>query len=149
MKAGILVPLWSELVRTMICSKRVLVVSSLVAYLLATTSVQALHDHSGPAHHCSCCGGIFESGVAPENRGEDCCAEHADGESGGSHHHSGSKSCDESCFACRLLAVKGVAPTAFAVAPHITAVFQVEPRARSFFPLHRPSQPLSRGPPCC
>jgi hypothetical protein len=147
MKAGILVPLWSELVRTMICSKRLLVVSSLVAYLLATTSVQALHDHSSAAHHCSCCGGINEFGVAPESRGE-CCAEHADGESGRSHHHSGSKSCDESCFACRLLAVKGVAPTAFAVAPHITAVFQVEQTARSYFPHYRPSQPLSRGPPC-
>lgn len=131
----------------MICSKRVSVIFSLVAYLLATAGVNALHDHSSHSHHC---GGTCKIGAAAEDGNEDCCPQDADGELNHSHRHpTGSKSCDESCFACRLLAVKGVAATTLVVIPSIAAVCPVEQPSRSFFPLQRPTQPLSRGPPCC
>jgi hypothetical protein len=128
----------------MIRSKRIPVVFSIVGYLLATTAVHALHDHSGHAHHRLACSGATteEGGEASSRGGPDGGDEH-------SHHHPfGPTCCDESCFACRLLAVKCVAAASLAVILSIAPVYLIEQTARSFFPLQRPSQPLSRGPPC-
>jgi hypothetical protein len=134
----------------MIRAKRFPAVFSIVGYLLATTAVQALHDHSGHAHHCRQCHVTSEDGTAADEIGDACCSD--TGHDKTEHplrHRSGPTSCDESCSACRLLAVKCVAPTLFTVVPSVAAVYLVELPARPFFPLQPPSRPLSRGPPCC
>jgi hypothetical protein len=129
----------------MIRSKRIPVAFSIVGYLLATTALHALHDHSAHAHHSLAC-----AGAATEESGEGSHLGSPDGEGDHSHHHPfGPTCCDESCFACRLLAVKCVASAPLTVIPSIAPVCLIEQPARSFFPLQRPSQPLSRGPPCC
>jgi hypothetical protein len=130
----------------MIRSKRIPVVFSIVGYLLATTAVHALHDHSAHAHPSLAC-----SGEAAEDRDEVFVfSPHSpDGEGEHSHHHPfGPTSCDDSCFACRLLAVKCVAAAPLVVVPSIAVVCPIAQPARSFFPFQRPTQPLSRGPPC-
>jgi hypothetical protein len=132
--------------RVMMRSKRVKVVLSLVGYLLATVGVQALHDHS--AHHCSGCTHEARD-VAANADCNDCCAEggHA-GEDGDSHHRPhGPTRCEDSCFACRLLAVKGVAPATFTVVENVGVVYLIERRVPAFYAPPRPSLPLSRGPP--
>jgi len=129
----------------MILSKRIQVVFSIVGYVLATTAVHALHDHSAHTHHNFACSGpaTEEIGEAPSPGSSDGGAEH-------SHHHPFAPTCcDESCFACRLLAVKCVASSPFAVIPSIAPVYLIEQPARPFFPVQRLSQPLSRGPPSC
>jgi hypothetical protein len=134
----------------MVRAKRVPVVLSIVGYLLATTAVQALHDHSGHAHHCGECRVASENGTDADETGSDCHPGTANGKSDHPHgHRSVPTNCDESCFACRLLAVKGVAPTIFAVAHSVAALYLIELPARPFFTLQPLSRPLSRGPPCC
>jgi hypothetical protein len=129
----------------MIRLKRIPVVFSIVGYLLATTAVHALHDHSAHAHHSLAC-----SGAATEESGDASSPTSPDGGREHSHHHPFAPTCcDESCFACRLLAVKCVASAPLAVIPSTAPVYLVEQLARPFFPLQRLSQPLSRGPPCC
>ncbi len=129
----------------MIRLRRIPVVFSIVGYLLATTAVHALHDHSGHGHHSLEC-----SGAAPHEPGGVSNPRSPDGEGEHPHHHpSGPTSCDESCFACRLLAVKCVAAATIVVVPSIAVACPIAQPARSFFPFRRPSQPVSRGPPCC
>src|SRR5271167_4363285 len=91
----------------MIDRKRISVAFSLAAYLLATTVVHALHDHSatGDCHSESqaCAGASCDP------------AEHHDSPShSGAPSHSGD--CEDSCFACRFLAVKSIAAVAVEVA---------------------------------
>jgi hypothetical protein len=129
----------------MIRLRRIPVVFSIVGYLLATTAVHALHDHSAHGHHS-----LGYSGAATDEIGEVSSPPSPGGEGEHPHHHpSGPTSCDESCFACRLLAVKCVAAAPLVVVPSIAVVCPIAQPARSPLPFERPSQPLSRGPPCC
>jgi hypothetical protein len=119
----------------MLRSKRISVALSLAGYLLATTAVQALHDHSAHAHLCL--GEVHAPGD-----------DDASDEGHHSHRHPhGPAPCDDSCFACRLLAVKCVAPTTFAVVESVGVVCLVEEPVSPLCLPVRLTLPLSRGPP--
>jgi hypothetical protein len=139
-----------------ICSKRVSVVSSLVAYLLATTFVHALHDHStgghccGESHACAALGATHAECDPADSEG---ChrpgGDSANASHGSAHHDAPSRPDDResSCFACRFLAAKSIAPVAVAVVEWNEALHQAEPRQHIFAPVVRPELPFSRGPP--
>ncbi len=127
--------------------KRISVVSSLAAYLLATTVVHALHDHS-PCDHC--CTGAQTFGQSTNQGSCDADRCHCDASDDHLAHHgipSHSADC-EHCFACRFLAVKSISPVAFAIVEQSEAVWQIEPPLYLFAPVLRADLPLSRGPPC-
>jgi hypothetical protein len=127
--------------------KRISVVSSLAAYLLATTAVHALHDHSVRDHCCAETQAFWGSA----NR-DSCDCDHCHSHAANDHSAHGrlpSRSPDcEHCFACRFLAVKSISPVAFAIVEQSEAVRQIEPREYLSAPVFRPDLPLSRGPPC-
>src|SRR5579871_5336793 len=75
---------------------------SLSAYLLAAVAVHYLHDH-GP--HCCCPAESAASAEAPRHDG-DCP----------------SSPSEDSCFACRFLAIQSIAPAVVAPAALITVV---------------------------
>jgi hypothetical protein len=104
---------------------------SLSAYLLAAMSVHFLHDHGDSHDHCpSACCTAGESPSAPHEHGE-CPA----------------GPCEDSCFACRFLAIHSIAPAVVAPVELVTAVEPVaEPHCR-FVSAPRPALPLTRGPP--
>jgi hypothetical protein len=131
--------------------KRISAVGSLAAYLLASTALHALHDHSAPEHswgdcncdsaacclddECAChCGEADEASavVAPSADPSPCPPV-------GAKHI---------CFACRLLAVKSIAPVAVVVAEQSDVVRQAQPQPQTFVAVLRPLLPVSRGPPC-
>ena len=114
---------------------RLCVVSLLASYLLATTGIHALHDHSASEHCCT---------QTPDDRepthGGACDCD---------HHGSPLRPAagEHSCFACRFLAVKSITPVV------VTIVQQIEP-FRPLRPLPvlaaevvQADLPLSRGPP--
>jgi hypothetical protein len=117
---------------TMICSKRTSVVFSLVVYVLATSGIHAMHDHSALEHCCVQC--------------KACAGPHA----GMAHQRLPSRSTDRkhSCLACEYLAAKAIAAAAVTVVEQNEALYQVEPRQHILAPVIRPALPLSRGPPC-
>src|SRR5580704_4058897 len=132
--------------------KRISVVSSLAAYLLATTVVHALHDHSACDHCCPVAqtfSGTSDHGACDCDRCHcDCC--HCDASDDHSAHQglpSRSADCDH-CFACRFLAVKSISPVAVVIVERSEPVRQLEPPQFVFAPVFRPDLPLSRGPPC-
>jgi hypothetical protein len=130
----------------MACWKRISVVSSLAAYLLATTAVHALHDHSD-RDHCSAEAPPF-LGSANRNACE-CDHGHSHAASDHAAHNrlpSPFPDCDH-CFACRFLAVKAISAVGFAIVEQSEAVRQIEPREYLSAPVFRPDLPLSRGPP--
>jgi hypothetical protein len=127
----------------MVALKRISVALSLAAYLVATTAIHALHDHSGGEH----CGRELHDlcGTAGESEGAHAAADHEDVNRGGSPIHPAD--CEDSCFACRFLAAKSIAPVEVAVIEHIEIIRSLDPPQRAFTPLARPDLPLSRGPP--
>jgi hypothetical protein len=137
--------------------KRISVVSSLVAYLLATSAVHALHDHSSVA--TCCCHQDSDDHSCTEPRAIvgsvncdacDCDHCHSHAANDLARHNrlpSHSPDCDH-CFACRFLAVKSVSPVAFAIVEQSEALWQIEPQEFLSAPVVRPDLPLSRGPPC-
>jgi hypothetical protein len=126
----------------MLRSKRISVAWSLAGYLLATAAVPALHDHSAHAHHGLAC--VEANGEHADEGTNDGGLNGHDGQ----HRHSQVPApCDDSCFACRLLAVKCVAPATLVVVESVGMVCLVEETPRPFCPAERLSLPLSRGPP--
>lgn len=141
----------------MVDSKRISVAFSLAAYLLATTVVHALHDHSATrncrsesqawlAPGSTCLGGdLAEFDGSHGHRGDAANAGHPS-----AHHNSPSHSddCEDSCFACRFLAVKSIAAVAVEVVQRTEVLRQVAPGPCISAPVVRPDLPFSRGPPC-
>jgi hypothetical protein len=120
----------------MINPKRISVVFSLAAYLLATTVVHALHDHSATCNRHSESPACAGPGCDPAGFG----SEHHDSPS-----HSGD--CEDSCLACRLLAVKSIAAVTVEVVQQTEVLQQVVARPCISAPVVRPDLPFSRGPP--
>jgi hypothetical protein len=98
-------------------SKRFFTVLSLAGYLLATTAIHALHDHSCSDHSASglCC--QHESAADSAH----ACDESA-------HHggHSAPTNCEDSCFACRFLAAKSIVPAVVLPVERFETVCPVE-----------------------
>jgi hypothetical protein len=125
--------------------KRISVFLSLALYLVATTAVHALHDHSTSD---GCCHGVHALCCAEDGESDDC--HHCASDHKGSTHqaprpHSGG--CEDSCFACRFLAAKSIAPVAVAIVERCEVIRPVDPPQPVFTPLVRVDLPLSRGPP--
>lgn len=126
----------------MVTLKRISVVFSLAFYLLATTAVHALHNHSTSeccchdVHGFSCEGGDHHNDDAPGLNGlrHDAPPFHP------AH-------CEDSCFACRFLAAKSIAPVAVAIIEDSEIVRLVDPPRPIFAPAARRDLPHSRGPP--
>jgi hypothetical protein len=98
-------------------------------------AVHFLHDH-GDCHDqshadCTAANSTSDSTSAPHH-GEEC--------PGGS--------CEDSCIACRFLAIQSISP-AIVTPPPLVAVVELipEPCCR-FVSAERISLPLTRGPPC-
>jgi hypothetical protein len=128
---------------TMTERRRFSVVFSLAAYLLATSAVHALHDHSATGNcrsESQACAGLGSTSAG-------CDAD----ESPGCHapHDSPSHSdCEDSCFACRFLAAKSIAAVAVELVQRTEVLQQVVPPQGVSVPAVRPYLPFSRGPPC-
>jgi hypothetical protein len=127
----------------MVALKRFLVALSLAAYFVATTAIHALHDHSGADHCCHELHGLCRT--AGESEGAHAATGHEDINRGGSPIHPAD--CEDTCFACRFLAAKSIAPVVVAVIEHIEVIRPLDPPQWTFTPLVRPDLPLSRGPP--
>jgi hypothetical protein len=98
-------------------------------------AVHFLHDHGDCHDHCSAgCAATdctSDSNSAPHH-GEEC--------PGGS--------CEDSCFACRFLAIQSISP-AIVAPPALVAVVELIPEpCGKFVSAERISLPLTRGPPC-
>jgi hypothetical protein len=133
----------SASVRTMIEPKRISVVLSLAAYLLATTAVHALHDHSATEN----CRSEPQACAGAGSTSADCDSDESPGCLG--HHDSPSHSdCEDSCFACRFLAAKSIAAVAVEIVQRSEVLQQVAPPQGISVPVVRPYLPFSRGPPC-
>jgi hypothetical protein len=117
--------------------KRIAVVLSLASYLLASTAIHALHDHSASGHRChaeqSCDIGAFHQ------RHDDCCA--------GGDRHSSPTNCEDSCFACRFVAAKSILPAVVLPVERFETVCHVEQLQPAFAPVTQPECSLCRGPP--
>jgi hypothetical protein len=137
----------------MIGWKRISVVGPLVAYLVATTALQGLHDHSAP-EHCWAGGGDCGCGSAACCFDDACGCHPDDGDeatpvAGPYRHHDPTTPVDGKhiCFACRLLAVKSISPVSVAVVEQSDIVRPIQPPPHTFIAVLRPSMPVSRGPP--
>jgi hypothetical protein len=132
----------------MLRSKRISVALSLAGYVLATTAAQALHDHSGHGHlgleSVKACGD--ERAEAGGKHAEQSGSHSDESEHSHQHRHAPAQ-CDDSCFACRLLAVKCVAPATLAVVEHVGFIRLIEEPASPLGSPARLALPLSRGPP--
>ena len=114
--------------------KRISVVCSLGAYLLATTAVHTLHDHS-ECDHCSPKAQPF-LGSANACVCDHC---HSDANDDAAHSRLPSHCPDcEHCFACRFLAAKAISAVNFAIVEQSEAVRQFEPREYLSAPVFRP-----------
>lgn len=127
----------------MIDSKRISVAFSLSAYLLATTAIHALHDHSASAHCChnelSCDAGAFHK---DHGDSADACDESARHD-----RHSSPTNCEDSCFACRFVAAKSIVPAVVLPDERFETVCQLEPLQPTFAPIIQLECSLCRGPP--
>jgi hypothetical protein len=122
--------------------QRISVVFSLAGYLLATTAVHALHDHSAS------CANELSTGFSALH------AEHCDGSDGANcndpadHGRPGSpSSCEDSCFACRFLAAKTIVPAIVVPVERFETVCQLEPTPPESAPSAQFECALCRGPP--
>jgi hypothetical protein len=124
-------------------SRRILVVLSLAGYLLATTAIHALHDHSASAHCChnelSCDAGAFRNDHGGSADARDESARH--------DRHSSPTNCEDSCFACRFVAAKSIVPAVVLPDERFEAVCQLEPLQPAFAPITQLECTLCRGPP--
>jgi hypothetical protein len=120
--------------------QRFSVVFALAGYLLATTAVHALHDHSVSGHTC-----LNElsraAGALHADHCDDCDS------SAGHGRPASPTNCEDSCFACRFLAAKTIVPAVVVPPERFETVCQLEPTP----PESAPSAPLEctlcRGPP--
>jgi hypothetical protein len=123
--------------------QRILVVLSLASYLLATTAIHALHDHSAAGHCChnelSCDDGAF-----PTKHGD--CADACD-ESARHDGHSSPTNCEDSCFACRFLAAKAMPAAVVLPVDRLETVCQLEVLPPALAPHTQLECFLCRGPP--
>jgi hypothetical protein len=132
----------------MVGSKRISVVLSLAGYLLATTAIHALHDHSGSGHSVAghCCHDELSCQIgALDDHGShaaDACDEAA-----GHGPHSSPSNCEDSCFACRFLAAKTIAPSVVLPVERFETVCQLEIVPRAWVPVAQIECSLCRGPP--
>lgn len=114
-------------------ARRISVVVALSAYVLEATAIHFLHDHSSARPAC---------------HGGECVAAHA----GSTDEHDGQPcsgtDCEDSCFACRFLAVKAIQVEVIAVVERIEAVRPLQVPQPAFVSADRPALFLSRAPPC-
>jgi hypothetical protein len=129
----------------MVALKRISIIWSLALYLVATTAVHALHNHS--TSECCCCHDV--RGFCCADGGEADDHDDAPGLNGSPHgtppFHPAN--CEDSCFACRFLAAKSIAPVAVAIIERSEFVRPVDPPRLIFTLPVRRDLPLSRGPP--
>jgi hypothetical protein len=104
---------------------------SLLAYVLAAMAVHFLHDHGGSHEHCLTGCTAAESTSAPHS--DDGCP---------------AGPCEDSCFACRFLAIQSIAPSIVAPVALVAVVEPVPEPGCRFVSADRPALPLTRGPPC-
>jgi hypothetical protein len=136
--------------------KRIILVCVLSAYVLATTFVHLLHDHSGCAHSVLSAKG---AAVSPHTCGH--CRHHshsqpnrvaeavnANGEQAPAGNSSAPAHCEDSCFACQFLAVKSIPTVLVAVVEQSEILWQARPAVPMWVSVAGPALPLSRGPPC-
>ena len=116
---------------TMLKVRRGWVAFSLSAYLLAAMGVHFLHDHSGSHDRCLAGCPTAESSSAPHSDGG-CPA----------------GPCEDSCFACRFLAVQSIAPEIVVPAALIAVVESAPEPFCGLVSADGPALPLTRGPPC-
>jgi hypothetical protein len=129
--AGILRPRTAPGRLSMLRLRRGWVAVSLSAYVLAAMAVHFLHDHG--AQHACC--------PAESTAADSTSAPHHDGDCPGGP-------CEDSCFACRYLAIQSIAPAVVTPAALMTVVEPVpEPKCK-LVSADRPALQFSRGPPC-
>jgi hypothetical protein len=116
---------------SMLRLRRGWVAVSLSAYVLAAMAVHFLHDHG--AQHACC--------PAESTAADSTSAPHHDGDCPGGP-------CEDSCFACRYLAIQSIAPAIVAPAALITVVEPVPEPETKLVSADRPALQLTRGPPC-
>ena len=130
----------------MVGSKRISVVLSLAGYLLATTAIHALHDHSAAGRCChderSCDVDQFHTELGNCSHSVDACDESA-----GHDRNSSPTNCEDSCFACRFLAAKTIVPAVALPVERFETVCQLEPLPGAFAPIAQIECSLCRGPP--
>jgi hypothetical protein len=123
-------------------------VLSLVAYLFATTAIDALHNHAAGD---ACCSG-FDAACAACDLDHSCGPHAHDCDSAQGSRHDGfparSHDHERNCFACRFLAAKAIVAVAVVVVERTEVLHQVEQQQPLFAPTIRPDLPFSRGPPC-
>jgi hypothetical protein len=115
----------------MLTLRRTWVACALSAYLLAALSVHFMHQH-GDCHEHSA--GVCSPATFPSTP----------------HQHEGSPagSCEDSCFACRFLAIQSLAPAIVAPAAVVAVVEPLPEPCVRLVAADRLSLPLTRGPPC-
>lgn len=135
--------------------KRIAVVLSLASYLLASTAIHALHDHSGSQHsaaghsgsghsaagHCCHAERTCDLGASRQIHNGDACDESA------GHDHSLPTNCEDSCFACRFVAAKSILAAIVLPVERFETLCQIEPPQPTFTPLTQVECSLCRGPP--
>jgi hypothetical protein len=126
--------------------KRIAVVLSLASYLLASTAIHALHDHSASGHGCHA-EGSCEIGAFHQNGGDRCNSAGACDGSAGGDRHSSPNNCEDSCFACRFVAAKSILPAIVLPVERFETVCHVDPPLPTFAPVTQPDCSLCRGPP--
>jgi hypothetical protein len=124
-------------------SKRILVALSLASYLLATTAIHALHDHSAAGH---CCHNELSCNDAASHTEHGDCADAYD-ESARHERHSPPTNCEDSCFACRFLAAKSLPAAVVLPVERLEAVCQLEVLPPAIAPFTQLECTLCRGPP--
>ena len=126
--------------------KRLSVISSLAAYLLAATAIHALHDHSAGGH-CSHNELSCDFGASHAEHCKGSQSVDASDESAGHHRQSSPNNCEDSCFACSFLAVKSIVAAVVLPVERFETVCQLEPVQRAFVSSARIECSLCRGPP--
>jgi hypothetical protein len=129
----------------MVAIKRISIGLSLALYLVATTAVHALHNHA--TSECCCHGG--HASCCADDGEDDAHDDAAAGLNGSTHGGQPSHpvDCEDSCFACRFLAAKSIAPVAVAIIERCEIVRPLDPPRPVLALAAQPDLPLSRGPP--
>ncbi len=116
----------------MVNFRRFSVVFALASYLLATTAVHFLHDHSAGGCCCEAAEHSCDLQESPHS--------HAD--------HGGPQgNCEDRCLACRIQAVKSIAPVIVTVVEQVEFSRPLELPQPVVVSVEPPALPLSRGPP--
>jgi hypothetical protein len=130
----------------MMSLKRIAVALSLASYLLASTAIHALHDHSASGH-CGHAERSCDVGAFHQNHDDCCNSAGACHDAAGHDRHSSPTNCEDSCFACRFVAAKSIVPAVVLPVERFETICQVRPLEAAFAPFTQVECSLCRGPP--